>query len=410
MPAYTAYGIFFFIGYNNQLVLNTNLANIPFKVITGRNMATAIMINVLTITAQAQFTVTLKIDGLPGIPATDTVYLTGNFNGWNPKDENYRLQKDTKGNFFTTIKDAGAAAYEFKFTRGSWDKVETDSKGADIPNRRVNINAGSSLRFSIAGWKDGFVQRQKLSTASAHVSILDTAFTMPQLGRTRRIWVYLPKDYTASARKYPVLYMHDGQNLFDNATAFAGEWGIDETMDTIKKPCIVVGIDNGGVKRMNEYNPNNTKQFGKGEGKAYLSFIVNNLKPFIDKKYRTLTESQHTYMAGSSMGGLISFYAGLYYPNTFGVLGVFSPSFWVAPRIRTQVKQLARKLSHGSQKYYFYAGGGEDKLMVTDMNTVANEIKKTAGSTVTTMVDPQGRHNEASWSKVFPAFYKWILQ
>ena len=233
---------------------------------------------------------------------------------------------------------------------------------------------------------------------------------MPQLGRTRRIWVYLPKDYTASTGKYPVLYMHDGQNLFDNATAFAGEWGIDETMDSIKKPCIVVGIDNGGVKRMNEYNPNNTKQFGRGEGKAYLSFIVNNLKPFIDKKYRTLTESQHTYMAGSSMGGLISFYAGLYYPDTFGALGIFSPSFWVAPRVRTQIKQLARKLSHGSQKYYFYAGGGEDKTMVTNMNAVANEIKKTAGPAITTTVDPQGRHSEASWSKAFPSFYKWILQ
>ena len=126
--------------------------------------------------------------------------------------------------------------------------------------------------------------------------------------------------------------MHDGQNLFDKATSFAGEWGIDEAMDSIKNACIVVGIDNGGLKRMYEYNPNDTKQYGRGEGRAYLAFIVNNLKPFIDKKYRTLPGKQYTWMAGSSMGGLITFYAGLYYPQVFGGLGVFSPSFWIAPQ------------------------------------------------------------------------------
>jgi len=399
----------FLLPYNNDNVLDTNKTNIPFKVITGKYMATAIIVNMLTITTHAQFTVKVKIEGLPDAPATDAMYITGNFNGWNPKDENYRLQKDKKGNFFTAIKDAGAATYEFKFTRGSWDKVETDDKGADIPNRIIKIDADSSFSFSVTGWKDGFTQKQKPSTASAQVTILDTAFALPQLGRTRRIWVYLPKEYAASGKKYPVLYMHDGQNLFDNATAFAGEWGVDETMDSIKNPCIVVGIDNGGVKRMNEYNPNNTKQFGKGEGKAYLSFIVNNLKPFIDKKYRTLADREHTYMAGSSMGGLISFYAGLYYPGTFGVLGVFSASFWVAPQIRTQIQQLARKTSHAGQKYYFYAGGGEDKAMVTGMNAVAREIKKAANPASTVVVNPQGQHNETSWGKAFPEFYKWIL-
>jgi predicted alpha/beta superfamily hydrolase len=202
--------------------------------------------------------------------------------------------------------------------------------------------------------------------------------------------------------------MHDGQNLFDNATSFAGEWGVDEAMDSIKNACIVVGIDNGGVKRMTEYNPDNTKQYGKGEGKAYLAFIVNNLKPFIDKKYRTLAGKQHTWMAGSSMGGLISFYAGLYYPEVFGGLGIFSPSFWIVPQIKTQLKQLAKKAGHGSQKYYFYAGGAEDKTMAPDMEAVAGELKKAAGPKIITVVNPEGKHNEPTWSAAFPAFYKWI--
>jgi predicted alpha/beta superfamily hydrolase len=232
---------------------------------------------------------------------------------------------------------------------------------------------------------------------------------MPQLGRTRRIWVYLPAAYSAStAKRYPVLYMHDGQNLFDNSTAFAGEWGVDEALDSIKNACIVVGIDNGGAKRMNEYNPNDTQQFGKGEGRAYLEFIVQTLKPFIDRQYRTFADKQHTYMAGSSMGGLITFYAGLYYPAVFGRLGVFSPSFWIEPLIKTQTTQFAKKTTHGSQKYYFYAGGGEGQQMAPDMKAVAAILKQAAQPALITVVKPEGKHNEISWSAVFPDFFKWI--
>ena len=374
-------------------------------------ISAGIIVSMLTLTAAAQNTVRFNITGLPAAPpATDTIYITGNFNGWNPKDENYRLQKDAIGSFFIEWQNVEPASYEFKFTRGSWDTGETYSKGDELSNRVVNIQPGTEYNFVIAGWKDGFKQKPKPSTASAQVTILDTDFPLPQLGRTRRIWVYLPKGYETSRKKYPVLYMHDGQNLFDNATAFAGEWGVDEMMDSIKNACIIVGIDNGGVKRMNEYNPNNTKQFGKGEGKAYLSFIVDNLKPVIDKKYRTLKDREHTYMAGSSMGGLITFYAGLYYPNTFAVLGVFSPSFWITPQIKTQVKQLAKKTTHGTQKYYFYAGGEEDKSMVTNMKSVANEMKKAANPQLVVEVDPHGRHNEATWSVVFQEFYQWVKE
>jgi predicted alpha/beta superfamily hydrolase len=369
-----------------------------------------IIISMLTLTTQAQNTFKIIITALPASPATDAVYLTGNLNGWNPQDENFRLQKNETGDFVIEFKNIDAASYEFKFTRGSWDKDETDSKGNDLPNRKVTINTDTLLNVSIVGWKDGFAQKPKLSTASAQVTVIDTAFAIPQLNRTRRIWVYLPKGYKTSRKKYPVLYMHDGQNLFDNATSFAGEWGIDEAMDSIKNACIVVGIDNGGIKRMNEYNPNTTRQFGKGEGKEYLAFIVKNLKPFIDKKYRTLPGKLHTYMAGSSMGGLISFYAGLYYPQVFGALGIFSPSFWIAPQLKTQLKQLVKKSQHGYQKYYFYAGAAEGKEMAPDMQEVADEIKKLANPKIITVVNPQGKHNETTWSAVFPAFYKFLVQ
>jgi predicted alpha/beta superfamily hydrolase len=93
--------------------------------------------------------------------------------------------------------------------------------------------------------------------------------------------------------------MHDGQNLFDDLTSYNGEWGVDETMDSIASPCIVVGIDNGGAKRMNEYNVHDHPKHGKGEGRQYLEFLVRTLKPYIDKNYRTLRAARSTMIAGS---------------------------------------------------------------------------------------------------------------
>src|SRR4028118_338545 len=109
----------------------------------------------------------------------------------------------------------------------------------------------------------------KKSTATRNVKIISTNFYIPQLNRYRRIWIYLPESYASSRKKYPVLYMHDGQNVFEDSTSFSGEWGVDETLDTLASKtseCIVVAIDNGGDKRMNEYAPYNMERFGKGEG------------------------------------------------------------------------------------------------------------------------------------------------
>ena len=122
------------------------------------------------------------------------------------------------------------------------------------------------------------------------------------------------------------MYMHDGQNIFDDFTSAYGEWGVDECVDSLVKSgkpgCIIVGIDNG-PKRMNEYNPYDHKEFGKGEGDLYLDFIVHTLKPFIDKQHRTLTKRENTIIAGSSMGGLISYYAMLQHPGHFWKRGHF---------------------------------------------------------------------------------------
>jgi predicted alpha/beta superfamily hydrolase len=150
------------------------------------------------------------------------------------------------------------------------------------------------------------MMEEQNQSLAPNVYILDTAFYMPQLGRYRRIWLYLPPDYHTSTRHYPVLYMHDGQNLFQEWSAFGEEWGVDETIDAMERKCIVVGVDNGGEHRLREYKLHDDEEFGKGEGRPYLAFLVETLKPFIDRSYRTKTGREHTWIAGSSMGGLIS--------------------------------------------------------------------------------------------------------
>lgn len=156
----------------------------------------------------------------------------------------------------------------------------------------------------------------------------------PQLGNTRDILVYLPPSYHFSERHYPVIYMQDGQNLFDNNTSYAGEWGVDETMEFLGNQegveAIIVGIHNGGINRLNEYSPFHDRRLGGGQGDHYLKFVIDSIKPQIDQEFRTLAGRRFTGIMGSSMGGLISLFAFFEYPAVFGFAGVMSPSLWFA--------------------------------------------------------------------------------
>ncbi|MFL9483017.1 alpha/beta hydrolase [Chitinophagaceae bacterium LWZ2-11] len=360
--------------------------------------------------SQAQYSVRLVVTSAT-TKQSDDIYVAGTFNGWNPKDEKYKLKPFGGGRKGIVLKDVSAGMYAFKFTRGSMDKVECMADGRDIADRTLDVNADMNQDFTVAGWKDDYPQRPKPYTASPQVRIIDTAFKMPQLDRTRRIWIYLPKSYASSSKTYPVLYMHDGQNLFNEQTAFAGEWGVDESLDSIQqktgKECIVVGIDNGGDKRMTEYNPYDNAKFGKGEGDLYVKFLAETLKPYIDGKYRTKKGPEYTFTAGSSMGGLISLYAVLQYPQVFGGAGVFSPAFWTAP----QIYDLAQKFTTpGTPKFFFYAGSKESDTMVPDMNKMADILEKKDRFVMRRLVDPLGEHNEKFWRQEFPVFYMWLMQ
>ncbi|MGI8949972.1 MAG: alpha/beta hydrolase [Chitinophagaceae bacterium] len=341
----------------------------------------------------------------------DDIYVAGSFNNWNPDSAQYKLKPFGQNRKAIVLDNISAGKYAFKFTRGNWQNVETTAKGEDIANREIEINSDTSINIAITGWKDDYPLKPKPNTASMQVQILDTAFFMPQLNRYRRIWVYLPTNYNQSKKNYAVIYMQDGQNLFNEQTSAFGEWGIDECLDTlqqqIKKECIIVGIDHGGDKRMTEYNPYDNDKFGKGEGDLYVDFLAQTLKPFIDKKFRTLKDAQHTFIAGSSMGALISFYAVMKYPHVFGGAGIFSPSFWIAPKMYDDIQKINFKTQ---PRFYFYAGGKESETMVSDLNKMYDLLAQKKQCMLRELISPLGQHNETYWRKVFPDFYKWIMQ
>lgn len=371
----------------------------------------------LVVVLTAQQTIHIKVENIPHSTTQSYLYVVGSFNNWNPGNNLYKFQNDENGKYFIDLKLA-AGNYEYKITRGSWKDVECGAGGADIGNRVLKVSKDETVIINIEGWKDNFQVQTIKNTASPRVKIIDTAFQIPQLNRTRRVWIYLPESYENSEKnyRYPVLYFHDGQNVFDDATSFAGEWGVDEFMDTTKaRTSIVVAIDNGGSKRLNEYCPydfslkglglSGTDSLHKGEGKLYVDFLVNTLKPFIDKNYRTLKDKSNTFIAGSSMGGLISMYAVLKYPKVFGGAGVFSPAFWVGPKIFDDIKAFGEKVN---SKVYFYAGKQEGEKMVPDMLKAYDEMKAVSKSKMITVVCDDGKHNEPTWRKEFPLFYKWI--
>lgn len=245
------------------------------------------------------------------------------------------------------------------------------------------------------------------STASNQVS----KFTLeaPQLDTIKNIWIYLPENYKTSNKQYPVIYMHDAQNLFDKQSAYAGEWKIDESLDSLGNPqAIIVGIEHGGKNRIDELTPYSHEKYGGGNADRYLEFIIKTLKPHIDSEYRTLSNSKHTGIFGSSLGGLLSFYAGLKHPDIFGMIGSYSPSFW----FNSKIYELAKKSKLNTEtKFYFLVGTAESEEMVPDTEKMIEILQKKGiqPNQLEVKYIDGGEHNEAMWSKYFPESYIWLL-
>lgn len=234
-------------------------------------------------------------------------------------------------------------------------------------------------------------------------------FTMnsPELSAEKRIWVLLPDQYGNDQKRFPVIYMHDAQNLFDKEKSYAGEWEVDETMAKMHLNFIVIGIEHGEEKRIEELTPYPNAKYGGGKGEKYASFIVDRLKPRIDSIYRTLPGRSDTFVAGSSLGGLISHYLLFEKADSFTAGIIFSPSYWYSEKIFDLTTSKELKVKPG---IYMATGEQEPQSAVEDHQRMIRLLKD-KGYTETqlhSVIRKDAGHNELFWREEFPRAMTWI--
>ncbi len=356
--------------------------------------------------------VTFRLAGLPGkyTPARDTLFLAGDFNAWNPRNPAFRFQKNAQGILELTVNSLQANLL-YKVTRGSWASVEVAATGQDIPNRNSPNAAGSIVNLSIADWAD----TKGNHTSTNEVSVLTSQLWLAPLKKYRRIWVCLPANYAQEpTKRYPVMYFHDGQNIFDAATSFSGEWRVDEAMAQLEavsgwESVIAVGVDNGGQDRISELTPFRHPNYGGGNGEKYAQAIAEVVKPLIDTLFRTKKEAAFTGIGGSSLGGIQSLFMAYQYPNVFSKGLIFSPSLWFSDSLRQFCLAQPQPLE---SKLFWACGTNEgDPDMVPDMNQCYNDLIA-AGMPQNQMfkkVVVGGTHSESFWSSQVKEGIQWLF-
>ncbi len=245
------------------------------------------------------------------------------------------------------------------------------------------------------------------------IEVIEEAYEIPQLGVKRKISALLPYDYYRTSQRYPVLYLQDGQNLF-NPEAPYGDWAIDKSLGNLAaegfKDIIIIAVDHGEQKRILEYLPYDHERFGEGKGKLYIEFMMEKLIPYVHKKYRALQGPEFTGIGGSSMGGLISLYGGLIKPNVFGKMLIFSPSLWISEEIFNLAENF---IPVPEAKIYVYAGGKESNSHLPNVKKLSSIFEKKLSSGVLfdleLSVNQHGKHKEDFWREEFPKALQWLF-
>lgn len=333
------------------------------------------------------------------IDSSEHVYITGNQNelgNWQP--DKVELQK-YYGYWQKIFEFPSNVTIQFKFTKGSWLSEALDENNLVPENFSLTVKNDTSLTFTINNWKD----TKPISPVAGQVTgkvIYHNNMKFEGL-LPRDVSVWLPPGYSVKKNKrYPVLYMHDGQNLFDPTTSFTGiDWQIDETADSLIRnriidPIIIVGINNTR-DRTEEYSPTD-------KGIKYMQFIINKLKPFIDSTYRTLPDRNNTAVGGSSLGGLISFMLAWNYSNYFSKAACFSPAFKYD---NIDYSKFINEY-HGIKKdvvFFFNNGGkGLEQVLLPGVNLMKNVLLEkgfTLYQDLFVNIDLEAEHNENGWAK-----------
>ncbi|MEZ4585510.1 MAG: alpha/beta hydrolase-fold protein [Gemmatimonadales bacterium] len=228
----------------------------------------------------------------------------------------------------------------------------------------------------------------------------------PELRNFRDLLVALPPGYARTTRRYPVVYVQDGQNLFDPETSYAGDWGLRATLARLATDgveAIVVGVPNAGRYRLYEYGPFRDPRLGGGGGDRYLDFLIGTVKPRIEHAFRARREPAATAIAGSSMGGLISLYGFYRSPEVFGAAGALSPSLWFAEaKVLPWVERWAAAGLARARRLYLDIGLEEGERAVADVRAL-RDILSASGLTPARdyryVEDEGAAHDEAAWGR-----------
>lgn len=249
---------------------------------------------------------------------------------------------------------------------------------------------------------------------------LHSRFRSPHLATLRDIAVYVPPDYDEGRDRYPVLYMQDGQNLFNPETAFGGrDWQADLTADELTRagqiePLIIVGVYNTGPRRINEYTPTrDRRRRAGGAGERYAGLLARDLKPFIDRHYRTRRSAANSGAGGSSLGGLVSLQAGLLFPRVFGKLAILSPSIWWDNRAILETVRSYRSNAHA--RIWLDCGTAESERpeeILEDVRTLRSALASKGwreGTDLRYFEVPEAGHNEAAWGARFGCVLRFLF-
>ena len=341
---------------------------------------------------------------------TRPVYISGNFNNWKTQDKDFIMVKTGNNSYQYEFPNDFDYPEEllYKFTKGDWSEVEIDAHGNRTENRSTKKNSGIQNEY-VARWRRNWLPFKQ--SFLPQVLLISDEFEIPQLNKTRKIWALLPHDYDKSSESYPVMYLQDAQNLF-NENAKYGNWEIDKKLAVMSEykigKIIIIAIEHAEQDRIKEYNVGKTV-LGKGQGKKYIRFVTETLKPFVDSNFRTKKEREFTGIGGSSMGGLVSIFSGLLYPEVYGKLMIFSPSLWVVPKLSIDSDSTVTN----DTKIYLYAGGDESATMIEHVrsfkkNILASEFVKDKMK-INLSINLEGKHSETYWSDEFPKAIEWLF-
>lgn len=339
----------------------------------------------------------------------EQVFLTGDtheLGRWQPDAVPMTRQDDNRWEVVLALREA--TPIHFKVTRGTWDTEAVDAEGTICANQRLIPKDGARMVLEVAGWKDG-------RTTQTGPQITGEYEVLPQvssafLEHARDVIVWLPPGYTAHpSRHYPVLYMHDGRQVFDPATSTWGKsWQVDERAQEMilsgeLEPFIVVAVDCTDA-RSAEYDPSR-------KGDAYIRFLLQELKPLVDTRWRT--DPERSCIAGSSMGGLISFYAAWRHPDVFAGAACLSPAFVERYGLTCFRLVEASRDNLPEVKLFLSCGGaaGLEAELLGGTLKMADLLKNVGfpDERMTVKIESHAEHNEEAWARMTPHWLRFLF-